>query len=97
MRTKEAVIIGISVIIGCLALGLTLKAPIDSLNYEIHNLSSEMKVQNEGEAGRYQMISANDNNILLLDTKTGKYWRKFIETNSAPTNWSIQSGPDLEN
>lgn len=49
------------------------------------------------ETNRYQMISANDNNVLLLDTKTGEYWRKYIESNSGPINWSHESSPDLGN
>ena len=28
---------------------------------------------------RYQMISPNENNIIIFDSKTGDYWSKFIE------------------
>lgn len=40
---------------------------------------------------RYQMISPNENNIIIFDSKTGDYWRKFIETNEGPTEWSKES------
>ena len=40
---------------------------------------------------RYQMISPNENNINIFDSKTGDYWRKFIETNEGPTEWSKES------
>ena len=40
---------------------------------------------------RYQMISPNENNIIIFDSKTGDYWRKFIETNEGPTDWSKES------
>ena len=40
---------------------------------------------------RYQMISPNETNIIIFDSKTGDYWRKFIETNEGPTDWSKES------
>ena len=40
---------------------------------------------------RYQMISPNENNIIIFDSKTGDYWRKFIEHNEGPTEWSKES------
>lgn len=40
---------------------------------------------------RYQMISPNENNIIIFDSKTGDYWRKFIEPNEGPTEWSKES------
>ena len=40
---------------------------------------------------RYQMISPNENNIIIFDSKTGDYWRKFIETNEGPTEWSKEA------
>ena len=40
---------------------------------------------------RYQMISPNENNIIIFDSKTGDYWRKFIEPNEGPTDWSKES------
>ena len=40
---------------------------------------------------RYQLISPNENNIIIFDSKTGDYWRKFIEPNEGPTEWSKES------
>ena len=40
---------------------------------------------------RYQMISPNETNIIIFDSKTGDYWRKFIEPNEGPTEWSKES------
>ena len=40
---------------------------------------------------RYQMISPNENNIIIFDSKTGDYWRKFIEPDEGPTDWSKES------
>ena len=46
---------------------------------------------NKYDSNRYQMISPNENNIIIFDSKTGDYWRKFIETNEGPTEWSKES------
>lgn len=43
------------------------------------------------KGNRYQMISSNENNIIIFDCKTGNYWRKFIEPNEGPTEWSKES------
>ena len=46
---------------------------------------------NKDNRNRYQMISPNENNIIIFDSKTGDYWRKFIESNEGPTDWSKES------
>ena len=42
---------------------------------------------------RYELISANDNNLILFDKETGEHWRKFIESNEGPTDWEKQTSP----
>ena len=42
---------------------------------------------------RYELISANDNNLIIFDKETGEYWRKFIELNEGPTDWEKQTSP----
>jgi hypothetical protein len=34
-------------------------------------------VTTETNAGRYEMITANKNNIIIFDKQSGEYWRKF--------------------
>ncbi|MBQ8997812.1 MAG: hypothetical protein IJ086_03840 [Clostridium sp.] len=46
---------------------------------------------NKGDRNRYHMISPNENNIIIFDSKTGDYWRKFIEHNEGPTDWTKES------
>ena len=98
MEKRGAVIIGVSIIIGFLILGLLLKSPLESLsNNSAPIMSNELSdlSNSVSELNRYQMISANDHNIILLDTKTGEYWRKFIPSNEGPTNWSKENVPDF--
>ncbi|TYS14151.1 hypothetical protein FZC78_20130 [Rossellomorea vietnamensis] len=45
------------------------------------------------EQYRYEFISANEQNVILFDKKTGDYWRKFIEPNEGPTEWEKQPSP----
>lgn len=42
------------------------------------------------------MISPNESNIIIFDSKTGDYWRKFIENNEGPTDWTKESVDFLE-
>ncbi len=84
MDKKGSIIIAIAIIIGFLLLGIILKSPIESNSV---NFSSE--------ANRYQMVTPNDNNIIIFDTKTGDYWRKFIPANEGPTEWEKEFSPQL--
>ena len=54
-------------------------------------LSVSLLLLYKDNRNRYQMISPNENNIIIFDSKTGDYWRKFIETNEGPTEWSKES------
>ena len=40
---------------------------------------------------RYELISANDTNLIIFDKQSGEYWRKFIEPNEGPTDWEKQT------
>ena len=54
-------------------------------------LSVSLLLLYKDNRNRYQMISPNETNIIIFDSKTGDYWRKFIETNEGPTDWSKES------
>lgn len=54
-------------------------------------LSISLFLTNKDNTNRYKMISPNENNIIIFDSKTGDYWRKFIESNEGPTEWSKES------
>jgi len=45
------------------------------------------------EQYRYEFISANEQNVIIFDKKTGDYWRKYIEPNEGPTDWEKQPSP----
>ncbi len=45
------------------------------------------------ENGRYSII-VHGSNIILLDTKTGTFWRKFLLDNQAPTDWKKEVLPE---
>lgn len=38
---------------------------------------------NNNEIGIYQMISLNEKYVVILDTRTGQYWKKPIVENSS--------------
>lgn len=77
MENKSILYICISIIIGFSILSVSLLLLLLLLNKDNGN--------------RYQMISPNENNIIIFDSKTGDYWRKFIEADEGPTDWSKES------
>jgi len=98
VNKKSALILGVSIILALTVFGLILQGPINRLSNSIDNYNYNMEKSMSSEAegyGRYQMVSANENNIILLDTKTGKYWRKFIPTGKGPTDWAAENTPDF--
>ena len=83
MNRDSAVIIGLSIVVGCLVLGITLRQPVTARWDGL-----------PGDVGRYQIIRASDCNVIVLDTKTGRSWTKFVSSNEGPVHWS-EDGPDV--
>ena len=44
------------------------------------------------EVGRYQFATGGGS-VFVLDTKTGRYWQRFVSPNSGPTDWDEGRGP----
>ncbi|MFJ8512059.1 hypothetical protein [Lysinibacillus xylanilyticus] len=42
---------------------------------------------------RYELISANESNLIIFDKKSGEYWQKFIDPNAGPSDWKKQTSP----
>ena len=43
--------------------------------------------------GRYQLVPVNPMNVMVIDTATGRVWRKFVPPNEGPTQWDEQGPP----
>ena len=83
MNRDSAVIIGLSIVVGCLVLGMAGRQP-----------GSARGDATSTEVGRYQIIRASDCNVIVLDTKTGRSWTKFVSSSMGPEHWS-EDGPDV--
>jgi hypothetical protein len=83
MNRDSAIIIGVSIIVGCLVLGMTGRAP-GTAHVDGHS----------EDVGRYQIIRASECNVMVLDTKTGRSWMEFVSSNQGPVHWSEDS-PDV--
>ncbi len=57
------------------------------------SLKSEQVDETSEAEFRYDLISVNDNNLIIFDKENGEYWRKFIESNEGPTDWEKQTSP----
>lgn len=99
MKLKETFVLGVSIIAGCFVLGLMLSSSLNNLSTEISLISNkiaEQKIEDSTKNPyRYELISPNDSNILIFDSMTGEYWRKYIDPNSGPTDWKKEIAPDL--
>lgn len=42
-----------------------------------------LRISENSETGVYQMIKVDEKNIVLLDTRTGQFWKKPIVENSS--------------
>jgi len=83
MNRDSAVIIGLSIVVGCLLLGMTGRQ------------SGSFRGDGPpGDVGRYQVIRASDCNVMVLDTKTGRSWMKFVSSTEGPVHWR-EDGPDV--
>lgn len=79
MDRKTGLIISGALILGFIILGW-------SINISIKNLYvTDIKSDN---LKNYEFIRVNDNNIIIFDSKTGHYWRKFIDSNAGPKEWT---------
>ena len=83
MNRDSALIIGVSIVVGCLILGMTGRQPGIA-----HTGGST------DDVGRYQVIRASDCNVMVLDTKTGRSWTKFVSSNEGPVHW-FEDSPDV--
>lgn len=80
MEKKSVIIIGLAIIIGFIILsGSVIYTFKDSADKDMFNKN------------RYEMISANETNIIIFDKETGRYWRKFIQPNEGPTEWTEET------
>lgn len=54
--------------------------------------SNQEKISKE-EPYRYELLSPNENNLIIFDKQSGEYWRKFIESDGGPIEWEKQPSP----
>ncbi|MFP3720771.1 hypothetical protein SFC57_07665 [Niallia circulans] len=78
MKNSSSIIFGLATIIGFTILGLFILSAFGK---------ESTKVENDNDDYRYELVPANENNIIIFNKKTGEYWSKFIPSNEGPTNW----------
>jgi hypothetical protein len=52
-------------------------------------------MKSTAETSRYELVRANDMNVLILDRRTGRCWRHFIDANGGPNIWEEMSPSPL--
>jgi hypothetical protein len=73
---------GISIILGSWFVSNALK----DIAFNQHLGADTVTVTQPGE-NEWELIVVNENNIILFNTISGEYWRKFIESGEGPTAW----------
>ena len=76
MNTKPSLILGASLIISSIILGLTLRSP---------QTQSPGSAAAAAQTGRYQMVGL-PGHAFILDTATGRAWEKFAPEGSFETS-----------
>ncbi|MGE7767540.1 hypothetical protein [Peribacillus sp. NPDC096540] len=84
MKNSSSVIIGVAIIIAFTILGLFLKVTFEKDSENVSNNNSEY---------RYELVPANDNNIIIFDKQSGEYWNKYLPSGEGPTNWEKGDSP----
>lgn len=84
MKNSSSIIIGLSIIIGFTVLGIFSMVAVDKY--------SANKVSDNNEY-RYELVPANENNIIIFDRETGEHWTKFVPSDEGPTNWEKGDSP----
>jgi hypothetical protein len=84
MKNSSSLIIGLAIIIGFTILGLFLMVAFGK--------DSSNVVSNNNEY-RYELVPANEHNIIIFDKKSGEYWSKFVPSDEGPTNWEKGDSP----
>lgn len=89
MERKSTIIIALAIIVSFTFLSASII--YTSTN---HSYKSTKKNQNVNHTEyRYEMIT-HESNLIIFDQETGQYWFKFIDQNSAPTEWTKEA-PNL--
>lgn len=55
--------------------------------------AAQIWISTNSSVGRYQVLRANDNNVLVIDTASGRLWQKFINSSGGPSVWTEHSTP----
>lgn len=53
----------------------------------IPHLRAEQMVVGTDGVGRYQVVRAADSMVVLVDTKTGRTWQRFVSTSVKAGQW----------
>ncbi|KUP25370.1 hypothetical protein [Paenibacillus sp. DMB5] len=85
MNKGNSLIIGTSILVGFLILGVFLK-----LTFSEKGSPTTIEAST---TGIYEMIAVNKNNIIIFNKQNGEYWRKFISDSEGPTEWTKEPSP----
>lgn len=88
MKNSSSLIIGLAIIIGFAILGFSLVTALGEKDSEAVSTNNEH---------RYELIPANENNLIIFDKESGQYWNKFISVDEGPTNWEKGDSPIKNN
>jgi len=76
MKTRDLIILGLCIILSSIIIGF-------SIIY--------CSINNNENNNRYQFIKANEQNMVIFDSKTGKLWKKYIHPIGGPDEWEEDS------
>ena len=84
MKNSSSLIIGLAIIIGFAILGFSLVTALGQKDPEVASTNNEH---------RYELVPANENNLIIFDKESGQYWNKFIPDDEGPATWEKGDSP----
>jgi hypothetical protein len=89
LNRSNSIIIGSSIVLGFIILGCFVMLTFGGKSSTVATDSGNVGT----DASRYEMVTANQNNIIIFDKQSGEYWRKFIDGSAGPTEWTKEPSP----
>ncbi|KAF0819221.1 hypothetical protein KIS4809_2064 [Bacillus sp. ZZV12-4809] len=82
MKNSSSIIIGLAIIRGFTIVG----------SFQLSAFGKESSSSDNNEY-RYELVPANEHNIITFDKRTGEYWCKFIPSDEGPADWEKGDSP----
>ncbi|MGI8314233.1 hypothetical protein [Halobacillus mangrovi] len=91
LHSFSNILLGLCILIGCWLISQSVANSKDTPS-PIQNRDVQVDVEKE-DGYKYEIISANESNLIIFDKESGEYWRKAIAPSEGPAEWEMEESP----